>query len=218
MKVVFIEAKRKFSNLKFDFQAKGIEKIGLLATIQFLPMLHEIESELKSRGIKVFKAKTLSHECQIIGCDISAAELIKDKVQAFLLLSSGKWHALMLSRLGKPVFIYNGEKLEKLSENDINKFNVRRKSALMKFLSEDRIGILVSTKPGQFKLKRALSLKEKLEKKGKSAFIFIADTFNISELENFGLKIWVNTACPGIFFDSSSIINIEDIENIEKFK
>jgi len=218
MKVVFIEAKRKFSNMNLDLSAlKGIKRIGLLSTVQFLPALPEIEHELKKNNIKVFKAKTLANESQILGCDVSAAEKIKGKVQAFLLLSSGKWHALMLSRLEKPIFIYSG-RIEKLSENDISKFSMKRKAAMVKFLSSDKIGIIVSTKPGQFRLKEAFALKEHLEKRGKKAFIFIADIISISELENFNMKIWVNTACPGLFFDSSNIINIEDVKNIEKFK
>jgi 2-(3-amino-3-carboxypropyl)histidine synthase len=227
MKILFIESKRKFGNLSLNLDSlRGFKKIGLVSVVQFLPIAKRIEDFLKKNGIEVLKAKTLANEAQILGCDISAAERIKDKVQAFLLLSTGKWHALMLSELGKPVLIYNGEKIEKLDKPDIIKFRQKKKAALMRFLSEDRIGILVSTKPGQFKLKDAFMLKENLEKKGKKAFIFIADTFNLSEMENFNLKSWVNTACPGMMFDSPNIINLSDIKRgysnvqfiTEKFK
>jgi diphthamide biosynthesis enzyme Dph1/Dph2-like protein len=114
------------------------------------------------------------------------------------------------------VFIFNGDSIEKLPEEDIQKFKLKKKTAFMRFLSEQKIGILVSTKPGQFKLKEAMALKEKLKKKGKEAFIFIADTFNLSEIENFNIKSWVNTACPGMFFDSNSIINISDLNYFQK--
>jgi len=213
MKTIFIEAKRKFSEVNPDCSMLP-KRIGLLSTVQFLPLVSEVEKELKKRGIKVFKSKTLVHETQILGCDVSSAEKIKYKVDAFLLLSSGKWHALMLSELGKPVFMCNGNRTEKLSDEGIKKFNSKKKVALMKFLSEEKIGILVSTKPGQYKMDEALKLKEKIEKKGKKAFLFIANTFNLGEIENFGLKIYVNTACPGLFFDSSNIINSGDLDKI----
>lgn len=213
MKTMFIEAKKKFNAVNLDFGFHG--DLGLLSTVQFLPIVNDVKKQLLKKGAKVFTSKTLAHEAQILGCNISSAEKINDKVDAFLLLSSGKWHALMLSKLGKPVFIFNGISTEKLSDEDIKRFNLRRKSALMRFLSEDKIGILVSTKPGQHHLKEAMSLKKELEKKGKKAFLFIADTFNLSEIENFGLKIYVNTACPGMMFDSPSIINITDLKGIK---
>jgi 2-(3-amino-3-carboxypropyl)histidine synthase len=215
MKTLFVEAKRKFQNLHFDFQ-KLPRKIGLLSTIQFLPLVKRAEEELKRNRIQVFKSKTLANETQILGCNVSAADKINDKVDAFLLLSSGRWHGLMLAKFRKPVFICNGEKTERLSEEDIQKFNLKKKSALARFFSEDKIGILVSTKPGQYNLKAALILKEELERKGKKAFLFVADTFNLLELENFGLKIYVNTACPGMFFDSSNIINILEIQDFKE--
>jgi 2-(3-amino-3-carboxypropyl)histidine synthase len=212
MKSLFIEAKRKFENLSFDFSMiSGFRRMGLLSTVQFLPIVGLVERELNKKHIKTEKSKTLYNETQILGCNVTAAEKIKDKVDAFLLLSSGKWHALMVSAIGKPVFIYNGERIEKIPEEDIRRFNARKKAALMKFLSEDKIGILVSLKPGQYHLKEALELKKKLDKKKKQSIIFIADTFNLSEFENYGMKIFVNTACPGMFFDSSNILNVSEI-------
>jgi len=220
MKQIFIEAKRKLhEGLIFDFKLLP-KRIGLLSTVQFLPIVEKVEGELKKSGKKVEKSKTLFNETQILGCNISSAEKIKDKVDAFLLLSSGKWHALMLSSLGKPVFIYNG-RLESLSEEDVSKFNARKRAAAVKFLSQDIVGIIVSLKPGQYHLEEAVELKKRLEKKGadsscsssepKKAFIFISETLNPMELENFDIRMFINTACPGLFFDSSNIINIKDI-------
>jgi 2-(3-amino-3-carboxypropyl)histidine synthase len=217
MKSFFIETKKKFNiselnqslaKLDYDILPK---KIGLVSTVQFLPLIKEVERSLLNKGKSVFKAKTLFNEAQVLGCNISAGEKIKDKVDAFLILSTGKWHALMLSALGKKVFIFNGESIEKLPQEAIERFNTKKKVALIKFLSESKVGILVSLKYGQFNLKSAFKIKEKIEKMGKEAEIFIFDTLNLSELENFDIKVWINTACPGIFFDSSNIINIQDL-------
>jgi len=36
---------------------------------------------------------------------------------------------------------------------------------------------------------------------------------NISELENFqDIKIWINTACPGLAMDSEKIVNLVDVK------
>ncbi len=92
---------------------------------------------------------------------------------------------------------------------------------MINFLSTDTVGILVSIKPGQENLKQAIELKKKIEKSGKSdkkAFIFIADIISIEELENFTCKAWINTACPNIIFDSTKIINPDDLYKTERFK
>ena len=73
-----------------------------------------------------------------------------------------------------------------------------------------KIGIIVSIKPGQEAMKRALALKNKL--KNKDSYIFLCNDINTREFENFpAIQSWVNTACPRLDFDSS-IINIADLE------
>ena len=47
-------------------------------------------------------------------------------------------------------------------EQEIEQLKIKRKTALMKFLNADKIGILVSTKPGQENMKQAQKIKEKL--------------------------------------------------------
>ena len=86
----------------------------------------------------------------------------------------------------------------------------RKKGKLLRFYSAKSYGILVSTKQGQYKLKKALELQKKL----KNSFIFIFNTLNLNELENFpDIDCWINTACPRI--EGKSIINLEDIPKLE---
>ena len=84
----------------------------------------------------------------------------------------------------------------------------------MKFLKAETIGILVSTKPGQENLKKAEKLKNKLEKQGKSPYIFITNNIDITQFENFNIQSWVNTACAGLAMDNPDIININEIQDI----
>ena len=40
----------------------------------------------------------------------------------------------------------------------------------------------------------------------------LQDNINTSELENFPIDIWINTACPGLALDSSKIIDSSSLE------
>ncbi len=80
----------------------------------------------------------------------------------------------------------------------------------MRFLNAEKVGILISTKPGQENLKKALSLRTKL--KDKKSYLFINNNIDLKEFENFGIDSWVNTACPRLDFDSS-VINIDDLNS-----
>jgi diphthamide biosynthesis enzyme Dph1/Dph2-like protein len=99
----------------------------------------------------------------------------------------------------------------KIDKKDVEKIKSRKKGAYLKFLTAKNIGILVSTKPGQDKLKQARQLKNKL--KNKNCYIFIADEIDMSQLENFPfIEAWVNTACPRISDKAKGMVNIDDIK------
>ena len=84
----------------------------------------------------------------------------------------------------------------------------------MNFLKADKIGILVSTKPGQENLKKAEMLKKKLNKKGKEVYVFVCDDIDVNQFENFNIQSWVNTACPGLAKDNSKIINYDGLPDL----
>ena len=88
---------------------------------------------------------------------------------------------------------------------------VQQKGALLKFLSSKEVGIIVSTKPGQEKLKKAFELKNKL--KDKNCHVFLADTIDPAEFENFPfIECWVNTACPRFADEKKGVVNYELVE------
>jgi 2-(3-amino-3-carboxypropyl)histidine synthase len=129
------------------------------------------------------------------------------------LISSGRFHAVSLALNSNiPVYILESDNLKKISNEEIENLRKKKKSAYLKFLNSEKIGILVSTKPGQENLKRAISLREKLKKK--NSYLFISNELNIKEFENFDIQSWVNTACPRMDFDSP-VINISDLESYQ---
>jgi len=219
MKTLFIGAEKKhFEKLNPSIFSGLPEKIGLLYTIQYKPMFENVKEILEKQGKKVFIGKGALDEGQIIGCNVQSALLIQDNVDCFVLISSGKFHAFSLAlQLGKPLYIIRGSKIEQLESEEIELIRKKRKAAVSKFLLSEKVGIIVSTKPGQCNIQKALEIKEKLSKE-KKVFLFISDTINPKELENFKIDFWINTACPGIAFDVPNIINLNDYLTIEKFK
>jgi len=210
MKVLFIEAKRKIGSNAINPEAlsklpEDINAIGIVYSIQYKDFADKVRKALS--GKKAFVGG------QVIGCNVSNAKRLLKKVNAFLFIGSGRFHAFSIAMLGKPVFVLNPESgiIERIDEKEINRIRLLKKAALIKFLNANKIGIIVSTKYGQYNMKEALLLKEKLEKKHKNPFIFLCDNINEAELENFDCEAWVNTACQAMLMEPK-ILNINDVK------
>ena len=216
MKIMYLESKKK--NLDMDVSKLDLsmlpKRVGIIYTIQFKPFIEPLKKALQHSRRKVFMSRGFrgKHEGQVLGCDTGAATLIVDRVDCLLFLSSGKWHAqrTMLSLpKEKPFFIITSKGIEEV-HSDLKE---ERKKLLSRFYFSERIGILVSTKAGQENLKKAMDVKEKIEKMGKKAILFISDMINPSEFENFKIDFWINTACPGLAFDFPRMMNYEELKN-----
>ena len=203
MKTLFIEAKSNADvRLSKEQIAKLPKKIGIATTIQHLHRINDVQKQLPGSVIAG----------QVLGCDASAATKIKAEVDAFLYIGSGEFHPLGIAiETGKEVFCFNplAKKLSKIGKSEIEKHSKRKKASLIKFLSAEKVGILVSTKQGQSRMKDAIKLSKR---KDREYFVFAFDTLNEIDLENFPfIQCWVNTACPRIADSKPNIINIDDI-------
>lgn len=178
MKILNIHATLPFN--KSLIKKIKIKNFKVVATIQYLEQIKQYFPKAK----------------QILGCS-----KLK-KANTYLYIGTGKFHPLRLTKYAKEVYILNPEteqfyKLRKKPE----------KTKLAKFYSANNYGILVSTKPGQYKLNQAIKIKNKLKK---PAYIFLTDNINTLEFENFPqINCWINTACPRI--EHKKIINLEDL-------
>lgn len=192
MKTLFIRARSNIdvASLAREIHFDGV--FGLVASVQHVSQLDEV---------KKFLPKSIIGG-QVIGCDISKAKRIAPKVDAFLFIGSGNFHPVQIAmETGKEVYTadpFTGQ-IGKIPEEEIEERKKRIKAGYIAFLHAERIGILVSTKKGQNKLKEAKRLKAGLAKKKKASFIFVFDTLDFSQLANFpDIQCWVNTACPRI--------------------
>ena len=205
MKIMMIEGRYKgkinLSGLDVSILPKNI---GLVTTVQFLDFVDEIKKylEINGKGIFIDKIKQ-KYEGQLLGCDIGGAEKIKDEVDAFLYIGTGKFHPLGIAlNVDKEVFCYEpiNAILSKIHKSEVEMYNKKRRSAYMKFLETEEIGILVSLKPGQNNFRKAVELKKQL--KDKNCYIFVFDTLDFNQIENFPfIQCWVNTACNRILDD-----------------
>jgi len=224
MDVIFVDAKldADVKNVVEKSLPKLGKNVGLLTTAQHLNKLNDAVKVLESNGKKVFIGtnKKTKNKSEVLGCDFSAAEEIKDKVDCFLYVGTGMFHPIgIFSGTKKKLIIANPitNEVKEITEKDIEKIEKRKKGALLKFMSSKNIGVLVTTKTGQNKLKEALKLKDEL--KDKNVYILLADTLEFRELENFSfIDCFVNTMCPRIGLDDmirleKLILNIEDIRH-----
>ena len=213
------------------------KKLMLFSSVQFLNQLPDIEKQLETEGKTVIMTKSknflydgmISERGQLLGCNMDTFNVKNNgsEFDAFLYIGDGVFHPkalLVNNRID--VYCYDPKinklkKLEKELHDDIVKKN---KGSVLKFLTLNNIGILVTTKRGQNSSKRADILRDKILKKwpDKKVFIFYCNELNFQELENFNfVDVYVNSACSRIGHDDTTrspkpIINIADVEGLLK--
>jgi len=202
MKKLFIPAqiKTKLNQSKISKISKELpKKIAIAYSIQFKEVAEEIK-KIISKNHQITKL------IQVLGC---SKPIFPKETQAVLLISSGNFHAVSLAvESGLSIYLLEQDKLRKVSKQDMLNLEKKQKASYLKFLHSDKIGILISTKPGQQNLKKALEFKKNLKKK---SYLFLCDNINSNEFENFRINSWVNTACLRLDMNEGSIINLNKI-------
>ena len=232
MKIEFIQGKYEG---KIELPKEVIEtlkkykEVGVYTTTNYIDFLPQIMEILQKEGVKT-ATSNLPHTSQIgqiLGCSFLDKKIqLNKEIEAYFYFGDGLFHPksiklkLEKSEIEKPVFYFNPQTKEfkEITKSDVSEIMKKRKAGMLKFLTSKKIGILVSTKYGQQKLKKALELKNSKKYSDKEFFILIDDTFDFSSLENFNfIECFVNTACPRISYDDSvrlhkPIIDIEELD------
>jgi diphthamide biosynthesis enzyme Dph1/Dph2-like protein len=168
------------------------EKFFLAYTIQFKPLALEIKKRFKRYIIGI---------SQILGCS-----KLEPK-ENILLLSEGKFHAKNLMKYAKKLIIFDGKNISEISKEEIERSAKEDYIKFKNILSSNELGILISTKYGQYNIGQADIIKKELEKLGKKPYFFFFDTLNKAEFENFNIKNFIVVSCPGISYDSKQILD-----------
>lgn len=218
MKTLFLEAHVSMNISLGEEQLKQLPKeLGLFTTIQFIDSIGTILNQLKDEGITVhlLKGKHTQRAGQILGC-----EYLDYPAPAFLYIGDGQFHPQAIAiKNNKPIYCYNpySKQMVLFDRKDIDAVMKRHKIGIMKFLEADAVGVLISTKPGQQFMKRCLLFKEKCEAKGKKVYLFLSNTVDFGQMNNFPfVQCWVNSACPRIGIDDKNkvdkpMVNLEDV-------
>lgn len=224
MKMFFIETKAKVG---IDFPAKLAGKlprrICLAASVQFVDKLPQLQQQLGKNGkaVSLLKARHSKHVGQILGCGYSKMEFDAANTDAFLYIGDGMFHpeALLLGS-NKDVYCFDPftKEFRKLGREWAERIRKKEKGALLAFLNSDRIGVVVTVKPGQLgvqvSLKNIFSLQQKFPEK--KFYYLVCDTIDFQQLRNFPfIQCFVNTACHRMMDDYDKfpkpVINIEEV-------
>jgi len=184
-------------------------KIGLATTVQHVQTLDEAKEMLIHAGktVMIGDAGRLNYPGQVVGCDYSNAKSIAEDVEGFLFIGGGRFHALGLAlATSKPTVVADPyEKRAYQIDEEAQKIQKQRWASIQEAQKAKTFAVLVGLKPGQKRLEEALTMREKLEKAGKDAYIFAIREIIPEMVMNFPtVDAYVNTACPRISLDAPS--------------
>jgi diphthamide biosynthesis enzyme Dph1/Dph2-like protein len=190
MKTIYLESPRLVSldTEKLEQLEKMLpETIYIAYSIQYKILAHQIHKILGKKVIGI---------SQILGCSS-----LKTPANAILLIGTGRFHAINIAlSSGKEVFTFPD--IGKVDKKEIEILERKEKGKYLRFLASSNIGILISIKNGQSNINGALALAKNINNSGKKPYLFLADNIAFSDLDNFSLESWINTACPDLSNDS----------------
>ncbi|MBN2127655.1 MAG: diphthamide biosynthesis enzyme Dph2 [Candidatus Diapherotrites archaeon] len=226
--ILFIPFKYPFEEKKIKKLCKIMEKelikrkinsIALGTTAQYIEWVPLIKKELEGK-VKIFTAKgtgRIKEDAQLLGCNYSSLKIPSTHAEAIIYLGDGFFHPLgAVHAQEKPVFVLNPkEESIKLLEKEKNLFLRKRFIAIAKAKEAESFGIIISRKPGQKFLNKAIELKKKIELHGKKAFLLSVDYVNETYFIGTKIDCLVNTACPRIVIDDAENWKINIINSNE---
>jgi 2-(3-amino-3-carboxypropyl)histidine synthase len=210
---IYIEAKAEVSIKEAVNKAlpylKNWRNLGLTTTVQHVDMLSEARELLIRAGKSVAIGDTgkLKYAGQVIGCDYSNAQAICKDVEAFLFIGGGRFHAMGLGlATSKPVVVADPYERKAYNiDNEVQRIIKQRWATICEAEKAENFGVLIGLKSGQKRFGKALEIKEKLEKKGKHAFLLALAEITPGTLMQFPtIDAFVNTACPRVSLDDAS--------------
>lgn len=199
------------------------KKIGLVTTAQHVHLLGKIKESLSKEDFEIFIGDgdgRIDAKGQILGCNFSAANQLKDDVDMFLFIGSGTFHAMgLILSTKKPVVVVDPYTLEVKKEeiDDLKDMILKQRyGAIASCRDAKTFGILIGLKKGQERTELADDLKKMIESKGGKALVFAMNHFSPMFLEGFrGINCFVSTSCPRIAIDDYIQYKIPIITPVE---
>ncbi len=216
VKVVFVAARFKrtpgataLEGLVDALGRRGIRRVGLVTTTQYIDSYRVAKEFLQARGFSVVNFRgpeKYYEEGQVIGCDYS---FVPRGVDGYVIVTSGEFHAigLYLATL-KPVIeldVHKGLAVDMTKEGE--KIYARRLYAISQAMDSRRWGVIVGLKTGQYRPWIVNALTFALRRRGYEYRLIEAETLNEQVLRNIDsewYRSFVVTSCPRIPIDDLS--------------
>ncbi len=185
----------------FDLQIPE-KHVALISTVQYIHKLPEVAKNLRKQGYEVEIGKgsrRISYPGQVLGCNYSVLRDVR--AEAVLFVGDGLFHAIGAAiYTKKTVYAFNplSRELKRVEAGDFLK---KRYFQVSRCVGKRRVGILVSSKPGQRRWDVAFRLEEEAKKAGMLAHVIYLNNIRAEELYNLSYEFYVNTACPRISYD-----------------
>ncbi len=209
--VLYIESR---SDADVDDSILGLlsglpERIGLLATIQYLDLIPKVKSILEKSGRKVFVGtgdRRIAYPGQVLGCNCSSAEAVLDDVDAFLFIGEGDFHPLAAAfGIKKDVIVLNPVTSEVRSMAEVRDRILRKRfAAIQTAKNAQSFLVIVCSKVGQNRSEEADRAIEKIRSHGLKAYKAILEEITPLSLLSYRVDAYVSTACPRVAMDDSA--------------
>jgi len=188
---------------------ENYNQVGLATTVQHVHMLEAAKELLleANKTVAIGDSGHLPYAGQVTGCDYSNVKAVAKEVEAFLLICGGRFHAVGVELATRKPTIVAEPYLRKAFtvEKEARKILNQRWATIQEAKEAKNFGIIVGLKTGQKKFEKALSIKEKLVKAGKNAFLLALKEISPQALTQFpSFEAYVNTACPRVGLDEAS--------------
>lgn len=184
----------------------GYSKIGLLASIQYIDMLPYIKKKLEKLGFSAFIGRQdgrMAYPGQVLGCNFSAAHSIASEVDCYLVVSTGKFHAIGAQLSGdREAFLLDvslGSITSMKQETEL--FLRRRYARISSALKSKKFAVVIDTKIGQYRARLAGLIVNQLEKLGKEYVVLHTDQFSAGDILNCMADAVIFTGCPRVSID-----------------
>lgn len=184
----------------------GYNHIGLLCSIQYLDQMHRVRELMEKYGFRVTVGRQdsrMKYPGQVLGCNFSAAHSISEEVDCYVVVSTGKFHAIGAQLASeKDVFILdmNERKLVEIRP-ETDKFLRRRYAKLFKAREARKICVVTDTKIGQYRIRLANRVMDQAKSQGLDAVLLTANDVRPTDYENMRCDAVVFTGCPRVSLD-----------------
>ena len=185
------------------------QRVGLLATIQYLDLIPKVRSILESSGRTVLVGtgdRRIAYPGQVLGCNCSSAEAVLDDVDAFLFIGEGDFHPLAAAfGVDKDILVLNPITNEVRSMSETRDRILRKRfAAIQSAKGAQSFLVIVCSKVGQDRTSEADRVVRLIRDHGMKAYKAVMEEITPMSLMAYRVDAYVNTACPRVAMDDSA--------------